>query len=154
MPVVKVRFEGGAELAKKFETLSARVAKRALRDALETAGEPMRRRMGQMAPREPGAPDIANNIVISTARVKKVKGSDAQSAAVAIGPEKSFFYGFFQEFGTIFHAAQPFVRPAFDAGVTKALSDLARAMWTELAARGISRSVTVDTSVESEGPLT
>ena len=112
------------------------------------------KRMAQMAPREPGAPDLADNIVISTGRVIKPKGSDSHAAAVNIGPEKRFFYGFFQEFGTVHHGAQPFVRPAFDGGVTKALSDMARALWTALAARGISRTVTSDAPIESDGPLT
>lgn len=147
--MVKMRFEGGAELAKAFEQLSARVSKRMLRESLEDAAEPMRRAMSSMAPREPGAPDLADNIVISTARVKAVEG--VQSAAVAIGPAKAFFYGFFQEFGTVHHSAQPFVRPAFDGGVSRALSDLARSMWSALASRGISRTVTRDAPVQSEG---
>lgn len=151
--MVKMKFEGGAELAKTLEGLSARVSKRMLRESLEEAGEPMRKRMSQMAPREPGAPDLADNIVISTARVKQPKGSEAQAAAVAVGPERRFFYGFFQEFGTVHHGAQPFVRPAFDGGVSKVISDMARALWTALAARGISRTVSVDTTVESDGPL-
>jgi len=151
--MVKMRFEGGKELAKALEGLSARVGKRMLRDALEEVGEPMRKRMAQMAPREPGAPDLADNIVISTGRVIKPKGSDSLASAVNIGPEKRFFYGFFQEFGTVHHGAQPFVRPAFDGGVTKALSDMARALWTALASRGISRTVTSDAPIESDGPL-
>lgn len=89
--MVKMRFEGGAELAKAFEGLTARVSKRMLRESLEDAAEPMRRAMSSMAPREPGAPDLADNIVISTARTKAVEG--AQSAAVAIGPAKAFYYG-------------------------------------------------------------
>jgi HK97 gp10 family phage protein len=147
--MVKMRFEGGAELAKAFQQLTTRVSKSTLRNALEDAAEPMRRRMSEMAPREPGAPDMADNIVISTARTKSFEG--VQSAAVAIGPEKRFFYGFFQEFGTVHHGAQPFVRPAFDGGVTRALSDIARSLWTALASRGISRSSTLDTDVEGEG---
>lgn len=89
--MVKMRFEGGAELAKAFEQLTARVSKKTLRESLEDAAEPMRRHMASMAPREPGAPDLADNIVISTARAKAIEGG--QSAAVAIGPAKEFYYG-------------------------------------------------------------
>ena len=32
------------------------------------------------------------------------------------GPGKDGFHGLFQELGTIFHAAQPFMRPSFDEG--------------------------------------
>lgn len=149
--MVKMRFEGGAELAKAFEQLTARVSKRTLRESLEEAAEPMRRNMSSLAPRAPGAPDLADNIVIATARTKSVEGN--QSAAVAVGPAKEFFYGFFQEFGTVHHPAQPFMRPAFDGGVSKVLSGLARSLWTALASRGISRTVSRPTNVESDGPL-
>lgn len=149
--MVTMKFEGGAELAKALEGLSARVSKRMLREALEDAAEPMRRSMAAMAPREPGAPDLADHIVISTARVKKVAGDESQSAAVAVGPAREFYYGLFQEFGTSFHGAQPFVRPAFDGAVSRTISEMARALWTALAARGISRSATSDAPIQGEG---
>ncbi len=92
--------------------------------------------------RAPGGPDLADNIVISTTRVKGLPSSE--TAAVAVGPAKRSFYGFYQEFGTAFHGAQPFMRPAFDVGVTKAIADIGRAMCTALASRRISQSVTVE----------
>lgn len=150
--MVRVKFEGGPELVRALESLSTRVSKRVMREALESAGEPIRLAMQQKAPREPGAPDLADNMVIGNARVEGLL-DDSQTAAVAIGPSKGFFYAFFQEFGTVHHPAQPFARPAFDEGVARAIRDIAASMWTALAAKGISRSVVKNTPVESDGPL-
>lgn len=146
------RFEGGAELASVLNGLPKRLSRRVMRNALETAGEPIRRDMSQLAPREPGAPDLAEHIVIGQARADGLINDD-QAVAVAIGPEREFFYGFFQEEGTAFHGAQPFARPAFDRGTDAALMAIARALWTELAAVGVSRTVTRQVPVQSEGPL-
>lgn len=144
-----MRVEGGAELVKVLNDLSPRVGKRMLREALEAAGEPMRLSMQAKAPRAPGKPDLADNMVMSTARVKS--RNEGQAAGVAIGPSAGFYYGFFQEFGTVHHSAQPFMRPSFDGGAPRALADLTRALWAALAARGVSRSTTVDAPVEGGG---
>lgn len=147
---VTMKFEGGLELAQALNKLPTRVSKRVIREALERAGEPMRADMARRAPRAPGAPDIADNMVMSPARMQGISDND-QAAAIKIGPEKSLFYGLFQEFGTIHHGAQPFARPAFDAGWQKALDSVRASFWTALAAAGISRSVTSSTSVQSPG---
>jgi len=149
---VTVTFEGGKELVEALGTLSQRMSKRVMRDALDAAAEPMRRRMSQLAPREPGAPDLAANIVVSTARPRAWASPTA--VAVAVGPEKQFFYGFFQEYGTAFHGAQPFMRPAFDEGVPRVITELTRALWTALAAKGVSQTVTTSAPVQSSGRLT
>jgi HK97 gp10 family phage protein len=154
--MIRVRFEGGAELAAALESLPKRVGRSMLVEALTDAAEPMRKRMASLAPREPGAPDMADNIIVSRSMVtiqgdgEKVRNDEFQ-ASVAVGPSKGFFYGFFQEFGTTRHSAQPFARPAFDSESQAALDLLARSLWTALAARGISRSVTVNTPVRSGG---
>lgn len=149
--MTSMRIEGGAELVATLNTLTARVQKNVLRQALENAAEPIRRRMSQMAPRAPGLPDLADNIAISPSRLK---GADnAQAAAVAIGPGKDFFYGFYQEYGTVHNAAHPFMRPAFDSGASRAIADITRELWTVLAARGIARSSTSSTPVQSPGSL-
>lgn len=84
---VTMKIEGGAELAKTLDGLSARLSKKVMREALENAGEPIRKDMQIKAPRAPGAPDIADHMVIGTARGNKT------TTAVAIGPAKGFFYG-------------------------------------------------------------
>lgn len=130
-----LRLEGGKEVAKALETLSKRVSKRVQRDALEMAGEPMRRSMARRAPHEPGPPDLRDTMVMSAAQ-----GQDANEVAVAIGPSRSGFYGSFQELGTAHHPAQPFARPAFDEHAPDALRTIGDAFWTALASAGLGRS--------------
>lgn len=143
---VSVAFEGGAELAQALDRLSVRISKSIMRDALLEAGEPMRRTAARFAPYEPGAPDLKANIGIAA-----IRGDDM--ATVAIGPTRGFFYGLFQEYGTSRHGAQPFMRPAFDMEAPRALDLLGRALWRELAGRGVSRRVTTVVSVQSVGRL-
>lgn len=131
-----MRFEGGEQLARKLRALPPALSQKILRAALKEAAEPMRARMAAYAPREPGAPDLADNIGISLAsRIGSTAGGqwrarhDAFEQAVAVGPTKAFFYGLFQEYGTTRHGAQPFMRPAFDEVSPESLGILGRALW-------------------------
>lgn len=140
-----VKFEGGEELAKTLNALPMELTRRVVLDALVLAAEPMRRSAGQKAPREPGAPDLADNIGISVSdRIGSTEGGswrgrDDQEHAVAVGPTKGFFYGLFQEYGTVRHGAQPFMRPAFDSEADGALNILADELWWAIR-RGIPAS--------------
>jgi len=144
--VIGLRLEGGKELAAALNSLPARVRKSTLTEVLKDAAEPMRKSMAKNAPRAEGAPDIADNMVISS--VRSIKGeegtfkTDEFSAAVAVGPSKGFHYGFFLEFGTVKMSARSFARPAFDSNAAKALKDIGRRLWVELAGRGVSRTGT------------
>lgn len=142
---VSYRVEGGKELARALDQLSTRVSAKVAREALTEAAEPFQKTATQLAPVEPGAPDLKANIVISP-----VRGQDAM-ATVAIGPAKGFFYGFFQEYGTVRHGAQPFMRPAFDSQVQAVLTRMSAAAWRILAGRRISRTVDAPTVVQAPG---
>jgi len=50
---------------------------------------------------------------------------------MAVGP--TTFVGVFQEFGTVVHGAQPFMRPAWDAGRDKVLKDFGVQLWKAIA---------------------
>jgi HK97 gp10 family phage protein len=141
------RFDGGEELARTLTALPAALSYRVLIEGLKEAAEPMRSAMGRNAPREPGAPDLADNMGISVAsRLGSTSGGRWQAreegqAAVAVGPTKNFFYGLFQEYGTKRHGAHPFARPAFDSEAPKALEIMKRVYWTILASKGIHRGM-------------
>jgi HK97 gp10 family phage protein len=132
---ISFKVDGFKELAANLRALPMAVQREKILDALEVAAEPMRSRMSQLAPREPGAPDLADNIGISVAnRIGDVGGGRWQARhdeehAVAVGPTKNFFYGIFQEYGTVHHAAQPFMRPAFDSTAQTSLSILSQRLW-------------------------
>lgn len=124
-------FDGGPELEAAFNALSARVGKKVLREALFDGAEPMRAESGRLAPREPGAPDLADHIGVMALRDRE------HMATVGIGPDdKAFFYDLFQELGTARHGAQPFYRPAFDANIETALGIIGKELWRQLTARG------------------
>lgn len=124
---VSMRVEGGQELARRLRALSARASRKVQRDALYAGAEIIRQDASDIAPRAPGAPDIAENIGISTARA-----DDREAVAVAVGPTRGFRYGFYQEFGTRFHGAQPFMRPAFDRNQQRVLGAIQRELWMAL----------------------
>ncbi len=131
-----IRIEGGAKLAATLQSLPARVSKSIVRQALLEAAEPMRANASAMAPRAPGAPDIADHIVAAPVDGRSARGT----AAVAYGPERGFHYGFFLEYGTSRQSAQPFMRPSFDTGVRPAMDRLTRSIWAALVGRGFGSS--------------
>lgn len=134
--MISIRFEGGAELAAELARLSTRLSKRLLRDALTEGAEPMRISAGSHAARRSPAPDIADNIVVSTAN------TDDQ-AAIAMGPARRFYYGLFLENGTVKMGARPFLRPGFDGNVGRSLGIISAALWRELAGRGVNRPTAI-----------
>jgi HK97 gp10 family phage protein len=85
--------------------------------------------------------------------ISHASGADDQETAVAVGPSRGGFYGSFLELGTKFIQARPFVRPAFDENIDGSLRIIAAALWTALASRGVSQSVTSPTVVQSPGAL-
>ena len=129
--MVQMRIEGGPQLAAALNSLSTRLSRRIQREALQAGGALIAERSKELAPRgDPSTPNLADEIVISNARPRD------GSVGIAIGPTKSVFYGSFQEFGTAHHAAQPFMRPAFDGEAGRALKTISSAMWDSLIRRG------------------
>ena len=121
--MIEWRFQGGKELAANLRALPDAVSLKVQRQALRAGAEPMRAHAAAMAPRGPDAPHIAENIVIGVPSVTGVTADLVRDteAVVAVGPEKSYFYGFFWEYGTIKLAAHPFMRPAFDTQASESL---------------------------------
>lgn len=134
--ITHLRFEGGIELQRVLSQLPSRVSSQVRREALREAAEPIRQRMSVLAPHEPGKPDLRDMMVIGTARGVRGRGQ----SAVAVGPSPSGFYGFFQEFGTRRHGAQPFARPAFDAVKNQSLGLLRSDLWNAIKRRRGGRS--------------
>jgi HK97 gp10 family phage protein len=130
---IQMRFEGGEQLARTLRALPDRTSRRVQLEALKAAAEPMAADASNLAPRAAGAPDLADNIRVMGARGAATQGLPA----VAYGPTTAFFYGFFQEFGTRRHAAQPFLRPSFDRGINGALGEIRGRLWRALIARGL-----------------
>ena len=122
-----MKLEGKEALLRKLRDMPNNLARKHLRKAARAGGEVIAERAGDIAPRAPGAPDLAENITVS-----EVRTDDTLSVAVAIGPARGFFYGGFQEFGTKNHGAQPFMRPAFDSEQQHALEEAGKVIWEGL----------------------
>lgn len=136
-----LRVEGGAELAATLRALPAKVQRQAAIDALMEAAEPMVTVARRMAPREAGAPDIADNIEAQPVRAGKDEYGDAKADAVKWGPVKGFFYGYFLEYGTSKMSARAFMRPAFDGQAERSLGIISRRLWENIASYVQSRDV-------------
>lgn len=144
-----MKVEGGEALVAELMKLSTRASRQMLRDALLAVGEPMARDIARKAPREPGRPDLAENIQIGQTRV-----GERNDVSVGIGVPRGFFYDWFLEYGTVKMSAQPFYRPTFDAQVNRAINQLGAAIWTELASKGVSQpSGFFDGPIQSPGSL-
>lgn len=110
------RLEGLDDLEAAIKRLSLDMQGQVLRAACAKGAEIMRSVASQLAPRSedgsygnsPGF--LSENIV---AEVKWTKSQDR--AEVHVGMKKAAWYGTFQETGTQFQPAQPFLRPALDA---------------------------------------
>lgn len=145
---MSLRIDGGKELAARLGRLEQSVSRKVKVNALREAAEPIRATAAQLAPRSSDAPHLAENIVIGTLTENRLEriGRDTETV-VEVGPAAGkggddFFYGLFQEFGTAFHPAQPFMRPAFDAWAPRSLSILVSSLWRALSGSVRGRSTT------------
>lgn len=131
---VNITITGASDLAKRLEQLPAAVSRTVQVNALKAGAEVIRDRAAALAPRSPGpGPHLADDIVIGTISAARLERQDrGNEVVVEVGPSlkpNDHFYGYFQEYGTIRHQAQPFMRPAFDTGAPLALTRILSAMW-------------------------
>lgn len=134
---LKAEFEGGRQMAQTLKTLESSLSRKIQVDALSIAAEPIRDRAAALAPRSRQDKDhLADNIVIgAVGRASLDKRGRESETVVEVGPElrpNDFFYGFFQEYGTAFSGAQPFMRPAFDEEWRRSLMILSDELWYAL----------------------
>ena len=164
---VVVSTSGFRELERALAELPKATARNVLRRTLVKAGQPIAEKARDLVPVD--SSQLKNSIVVS-ARIKNKVGNAEFSAAMRSGLGKeaavramrdarranqgSFaqmyvgpavpagFYGHLVEFGTSRMAAQPFMRPAWDAKQREALDIIRSEMGNEIiaAARRIARS--------------
>ncbi|MDH5244808.1 MAG: hypothetical protein OEW98_00030 [Betaproteobacteria bacterium] len=133
--MIGLRVDGLAGLEDAFKAIPEALRRETKTAALLEAGEPMRARMAALAPRGPDAPHIADHIGIMP--IRKVEGIALANdeAAVAIGPTKEYFYGWFWEHGWVHHPqAHPFVRPGYEDERDAALATVGRLLWAAVEA--------------------
>ena len=133
--MTSVKLEGFAELDQALAELSKAAGKGVLRRSLKKAAEPMAAIARGMAPRETGG--LAETVGYGTRLTKRQAGmhrkmfrDDRASVEGFVGANHPAAVP--QEFGTIHHGPQPFIRPAFDQDVMPMLDRLKSELATEI----------------------
>ena len=135
-----VTLSGFKELEAALEKMSKAAGKGVLRRAGIKALRPVAKVAAGMAPDDPAtfAPkDLKTSITVSS-KVKvgrsALRLTEGKSAVeVYMGPTKDGYpQAILQEFGTIHHPPQAYMRPAWDSGKGKVLDDLKRELWSEV----------------------
>lgn len=128
---IGARLDGGMEMTKRLQALPSATTAAHQRTALVEGAELIRAEASDLAPRGHGE-HIADHIVIDPLTDTELDRSTdfvSEQAAVLIGPERRFFYGYFLEFGTSKMSARPFMRPAVDTKARPALAVALSRLW-------------------------
>jgi len=137
-----LRLKGGTEVVASLKR-QERVARPAVvMPALFLGGGVIADEARMRAPRRTG--NLAASIVVTTKLKFKTdqRNESPEEMRVYIGPAvgrsagADGFYGHMVEFGTIHMAAQPFLRPAFDAAGNRAMGLVAKAVAGEIKKQG------------------
>lgn len=132
-----VKLSGFKEMDAELARLKPATGKGAMRRALKTAAQPMADLAQSMAPvgdTHTLAPSISVSTKLSKRQAKlhrKTVKNDKASVEmfVGAGPLSSAHT---QEFGTVNHPPQPFMRPAWDQDHMALLDRLKDALWAEI----------------------
>ena len=135
MAVVAVT--GLREIERAMEGLTLASGRGVLRRAGLNALKPVAAAAAGNAPHVSGA--LRGGIGVGTQLTARQKGinkrlvGDTKASAevyVGAGPDPAAHT---QEFGTVNHGPQPFMRPAWDGGKAQVLTDIKKELWSELA---------------------
>lgn len=138
---MKTSVEGLKELDKALSEMKTAAAKGVVRRTLLKALEPMREAAAGMAPDDPatGPPDLHRSIAVAdkvkVGRRPVINGFGFKDGMVTVfmGPTRDGYpQAIMQEFGTVKQPAQPYMRPAWDAGHGRLLDDVKTGMATEI----------------------
>lgn len=117
------KIEGLAELDEALSELPKATARNVLLRTLKEQGEPIRADGERNAPRDEGGLQESYTVGTKLSRRQKSMNRKESDVEVYIGPGPAA-KGVQTEFGNAHQAAQPHLRPAFDANVTKVLNGI------------------------------
>lgn len=151
-PVMKV---DAREVMQALNALPNAISRPIAVAALKKGAEPIRSAASALAPRDPASkpPHLADNIITAVPTAHQLEQIGDETPVVAVGPRKDFFYGFFNEVGTMHQPARPFMRPAFDANVAESLRIVGAEVWRAIQARA-KRLFTAQSNVTSANRAT
>lgn len=111
----KTSIEGMDDLERKLRRMTDDVMGEHLRAAVDQGAEIPREVASQLAPRSEDGSHGREPGFLSKNIVKERQWTRTQETArTHVGMTKDAWYGQLQESGTVYHPAQPFLRPAFD----------------------------------------
>jgi len=144
---VTVSVEGLREVDAALGQLGKATGRNVMRRVAVARLEPMAEEARRLAPDDPNTRgrDLAKSIAVST-RTNKANFSRAANKAARAGKAEVEAYmgpagvggkgappqGIWQEFGTVNHPPQPFMRPAWDGGKDALLEGIADDLWAEI----------------------
>jgi HK97 gp10 family phage protein len=122
--VVTFKIIGGENLEKKLRQLGPEIAGKIGHNSLTAGANYLAREIRKRAPVETGR-------LKKSIRSQKVNlGGSASTITRIIGFVKpGRYYAHLVEFGTRHSAAHPFIRPALDAGHSRGILEMGRALW-------------------------
>jgi HK97 gp10 family phage protein len=131
-----VKVEGLKEIEAALKELPRSTGKSVLRRVLRKRAQPIADAAQARAPRDEG--QLQASIGIGTKLTKRQRGAhrkmfknDKASVEVFVGAG-GLPQAITQEFGTVDHGPQPFMRPAWEAGKDELLEGLKDDLWTEI----------------------
>ena len=137
----RVKVEGLKEIkAALHKLLPPSTAKGVMRKVLRQRAKPIVKTAKDLAPVGPTIPgELKRSIRVSSkqksGRQQFRSREDRHTVYVYIGPTKDGYpQAIMQEFGTINHPPQPYMRPAWDKHKGSLLPDIGKDMWTEIRA--------------------
>ena len=137
----RVKVEGLREVDAALATLPRATGKNVLRRVALARLEPMAEDARSRAPKH--LLELKDSIAVSTksSRYAKWKSKKQNTVEAYMGPggEGSGHappQGSLQEFGTVNHGPQPFMRPAWDQGKSDLLDGIAEDLWSEIEKAG------------------
>jgi HK97 gp10 family phage protein len=132
-----MKVEGFKELEAELEKLSKAAGKGVLRRALKKAAQPMADLAQSLAP-VGETRTLSSSVTVSTRLSKrqasmhrKMFSSDRASVEMFVGAGP-YASAHTQEFGTVHHGPQPFMRPAWDQDKNAMLARLKAELWSEV----------------------
>lgn len=124
--MANIEFKGLEAFKRDLEQLDLSKRRSALVAAALKAVEPIQEDASADAPVDTGR--LSREIIIKEDK----KNNDLTSVSVDVGASAKAFYGFFQEYGTAFMTAQPFLEPAVERNTSEVESSLAELIDQEI----------------------
>jgi HK97 gp10 family phage protein len=128
---VTIKVEGLKELGKQFELLASDMQKKVARSATNAAAQVVKKIAIRKAPvsspeMTPNIPpgNLKKNIIVKRSRLRNSNLTSEHRVTVrgkAGAVVSPYRVGVFQEYGTVQHGPQPFMRPSLDQGKSQAI---------------------------------